>query len=133
MPLIKYTIYKTISKTIRAINSRDFYFPKVFQDIYVISYGKKLHKFLTMPPPPHTHKLKSYQGPQILYLNDKLNHFLALLQVTCKSSLPVLLKSQPFCPDVTTAPRTACWCCKVASIPANINTSLFLAVSHLQF
>lgn len=59
MPLIKYTIYKTISKTIRTINSRGFLFifnfSKAFQDIYDIFYGKKITQMSDNSPPPYTH------------------------------------------------------------------------------
>lgn len=80
MPLIKYTIYKTISKTIRTINSRDFYlfsiFSKAFQDICHFLWEKKLHKFQTiLPPHTYTLKLKSYHGPKSCTLVANLTTF----------------------------------------------------------
>lgn len=98
MPLIKYTIYKTISKTIRTINSRDFYlFSIFFQSLpghMSFPMGKKITQISDNSPPTHIHtQTKVLSRPQILYLSGKLNHFLALQQVTCKSSLPILLKA----------------------------------------
>lgn len=97
MPLIKYTIYTTISKAIRNINSWDFIylFPFFFSFLslpgcacHLIPMGKSNdfsetqgnHWKCEQTPPAGT----QWDVCRSLYLSNKINHFLTILQLILK-------------------------------------------------